>query len=510
MTDIRASQLSTTSNLGISAQSDPARLARQIANDSRVGGRIDVDLARAKADQLAAKNPELAAAIRQELESQMTPVERGQLAASFDASSNGRLDQSRGTQIAGTPRKDESLERTIAKAYDNLNLTNKIQDFLVPQLGRLTKAAGLGKTEWGASLQKVLDTPGTAKTFREGINEGVINGGKEMVVGIAKLAGSAAQYGADKTLGGAGDALRGITGKMPGFLEAIVPSAKRGDASDAALGRLGSNIANYVSSRSQNPNLLTSDVKNAINSAWGSLKADHAKAAAQGPQEEARWWGETIGRVTFEVAATVVPVAGAVGKVDKARKTAAAASKADDLVNAAKLANKIPDPWAGTPSGPSKVSNTPTAPAVPKATPLLTGTPPKAGDVPANAARHARLLEVLKVTELANPLVESLRTTGALPKNFVTKAEAALKGWQPGKALGNSVPSGQLGGDIFANSTKVLPEAKGRVWFEADVGLSSAMSRAKQPGTRLLYSNDGLLFVTADHYKSVHQIGKWK
>ena len=103
MTDIRASQLSTTSNLGISARSDPAGLARQIANDSRVGGRIDVDLARAKADQLAAKNPELAASIRQELESQMTPVERGQLAAAYDTPAKTQLNQSQGTLIAATP-----------------------------------------------------------------------------------------------------------------------------------------------------------------------------------------------------------------------------------------------------------------------------------------------------------------------------------------------------------------------------------------------------------------------
>jgi hypothetical protein len=303
----------------------------------------------------------------------MTPVERGQLAASFDASANGRLDQSQGTQIASAPKKDESLERKVAKAFDNLSLTGKIQDLLIPQLGKLTKAAGLGNTEWGASLQKVLDTPGTAKAFREGINEGIINGAKDMVVGIATLAGTAVQYGADKTVGGAGDALRGITGKMPGWLDAIVPSEKRGNVSDAALGRLGSNIGNYVSSRSQNPNLLTSDVKNAISSAWGSLKADHAKAAAQGPKEEARWWGETIGRVTFEVAATVVPVAGAVGKADKARKAATVAntaSKAEELANAAKLANKIPDPWAGTPSG-AKVPKTPVTPTAPKAQPLL-------------------------------------------------------------------------------------------------------------------------------------------
>jgi hypothetical protein len=371
MTDIRASQLSTTSNLGISVGSDPAGLARQIASDSRVGGRIDVDLARAKADQLAAQNPELAASIRKELESQMTPVERGQLAAAFDASTNGTLNQSQGTMIAATPKTNESWQRQIAKSVESLNVVGKLGDFVIPQVGKLTKAAGLGKTEWGASLQKVLDTPGSARAFREGINEGIINGAKDMVVGIATLGGQAVQYGADKTLGGAGDALRGVTGKMPGWLDAIVPSAKRGDASDAAVARLGSNIGNYISSRTQNPNLLTSDVKNAINSAWGSLKADHAKAAAQGPQEEARWWGETIGRVTFEVAATVVPVAGQVGKVDKAADVARATSKADDL---ARAANSIPDPWAGTPTGGGKVPKTPATPTAPKAQPLLPGT----------------------------------------------------------------------------------------------------------------------------------------
>jgi Bacterial EndoU nuclease len=363
MTDVRAAQLSTISNAGVFAQLDSAGLARQIANDSRVRGRIDVDLVRAKADQLAAQNPELAASIRKELDSQMTPVERGQLAAAFDASANGRLDQSKPMQIAAAPKSNDSIQRNISKALDSINLTGKLQDFLQPQLAKLTKSAGLGKTEWGASLQKVLDTPGSAKAFREGINQGIINGGKDMVVGIATLAGTAAQYGADKTLGGAGDALRGVTGKMPGWLDAIVPSEKRGNASDAALEKLGSNVGNYVSSRSQNPDLLTSDVKNAINSAWGSLKADHAKAAAQGPQEEARWWGETIGRVTFEVAATVVPVAGIVGKADKAADVARATTKLDD---AARVANAIPDPWTGPASGARKAPKvTPTVPKAP-------------------------------------------------------------------------------------------------------------------------------------------------
>ncbi|RDE82116.1 guanine-specific ribonuclease N1 and T1 [Haemophilus parainfluenzae] len=40
--------------------------------------------------------------------------------------------------------------------------------------------------------------------------------------------------------------------------------------------------------------------------------------------------------------------------------------------------------------------------------------------------------------------------------------------------------------------------------------MNNQISRNKQPGTRLLYSNDGLLFITTDHYKSFKEIGKWK
>nr|WP_223257711.1 ribonuclease domain-containing protein [Pectobacterium peruviense] len=60
------------------------------------------------------------------------------------------------------------------------------------------------------------------------------------------------------------------------------------------------------------------------------------------------------------------------------------------------------------------------------------------------------------------------------------------------------MPGGQIGGDIFRNSDELLPSAPGRVWFEADIGLSNTMSRgnASQPASRLLYSSDGLLYVT--------------
>ena len=106
--------------------------------------------------------------------------------------------------------------------------------------------------------------------------------------------------------------------------------------------------------------------------------------------------------------------------------------------------------------------------------------------------------------------MESLKTSGKLPSNYITQADALALGWKPGKALNNYVKGGQLGGSIFRNIPPVLPELRGRIWYEADIGLVNTISRAKQPGTRLLYSNDGLLYITIDHYKTVHKIGTWK
>ncbi|WP_276526768.1 ribonuclease domain-containing protein, partial [Lonsdalea britannica] len=127
-----------------------------------------------------------------------------------------------------------------------------------------------------------------------------------------------------------------------------------------------------------------------------------------------------------------------------------------------------------------------------------------------NAASYAGLKMDLKTTEAANEVVESLRSTGQLPQNYVNKAQATANGWKPGKALNNTNPDGQLGGDIFENSTNLLPSVPGRVWQEADIGLKNTMSRSNQPGTRLLYSNDGLLYITTDHYETATSIGKWK
>ncbi|WP_406458757.1 hypothetical protein OG782_00120 [Streptomyces sp. NBC_00876] len=128
-----------------------------------------------------------------------------------------------------------------------------------------------------------------------------------------------------------------------------------------------------------------------------------------------------------------------------------------------------------------------------------------------SAAGAAALKTDLATAELANGAVTSLRTTGKLPDYYVTKSEAMAQGWKRGKALGNRIPGAQLGGDVFENTGEVkLPSASGRTWYEADIGIDSSMTRPKQPGTRLLYSNDGLAYVSSDHYDSFYQIPNWK
>ena len=116
----------------------------------------------------------------------------------------------------------------------------------------------------------------------------------------------------------------------------------------------------------------------------------------------------------------------------------------------------------------------------------------------------------LATAEAANPLVESLSATGKLPGNYVTKAQASAAGWVPGKALGNKIRGAQIGGDVFENADGLLPSAGGRTWYEADVGINNMMKRSKQPGTRLVYSDDGLAYVTSDHYRSFYQLPNWK
>lgn len=91
-----------------------------------------------------------------------------------------------------------------------------------------------------------------------------------------------------------------------------------------------------------------------------------------------------------------------------------------------------------------------------------------------------------------------IHTYGKLPKNFVTKKEAEKAGW-PGGSLEKYCPGKCIGGSHFGNYEGLLPEAKGRKWTECDIDTLGASSRGAK---RIIFSNDGLIYYTDDHYES--------
>ena len=91
-----------------------------------------------------------------------------------------------------------------------------------------------------------------------------------------------------------------------------------------------------------------------------------------------------------------------------------------------------------------------------------------------------------------------LVTYGHLPDNFVTKAEAEKAGWTGG-SLEKYLPGKCIGGDRFGNLEGKLPKAGGRRWTECDINTLGARSRGPE---RLVFSNDGLIYYTPDHYES--------
>lgn len=91
-----------------------------------------------------------------------------------------------------------------------------------------------------------------------------------------------------------------------------------------------------------------------------------------------------------------------------------------------------------------------------------------------------------------------LHTYGHLPSNFITKTKARAAGWDGG-SLERILPGMCIGGGGFGNLEGMLPDAPGRSWKECDINTLGKNSRGAE---RLVYSNDGLIYYTGDHYES--------
>jgi len=91
-----------------------------------------------------------------------------------------------------------------------------------------------------------------------------------------------------------------------------------------------------------------------------------------------------------------------------------------------------------------------------------------------------------------------LYTYGHLPENFITKSDARALGWSGG-GLDDYANGKCIGGDRFGNNEGILPEARGRQYYECDIGTLHKNSRGAK---RIVFSDDGLIYYTEDHYES--------
>ena len=94
-----------------------------------------------------------------------------------------------------------------------------------------------------------------------------------------------------------------------------------------------------------------------------------------------------------------------------------------------------------------------------------------------------------------------IKTFNKLPDKYITKEEAEKKGWS--RILGNLdkvAPEKVIDSNVYYNDDDKLQS--GRTWYEADINYTGGYRN----GSRILYSDDGLVFVTFNNYYTFYEI----
>ena len=91
-----------------------------------------------------------------------------------------------------------------------------------------------------------------------------------------------------------------------------------------------------------------------------------------------------------------------------------------------------------------------------------------------------------------------IHTFGHLPGNFITKKQARELGWGGG-SVEDYAPGMCIGGDHFGNYEGLLPDKPGRSYTECDI---DTLGRNGRGAKRIIFSNDGLIYYTEDHYST--------
>lgn len=154
-----------------------------------------------------------------------------------------------------------------------------------------------------------------------------------------------------------------------------------------------------------------------------------------------------------------------------------------------------------SPSSPALEAAEPVAPetAEPTAPSTASQAPAPAPGTAAKPAQSAEIAEDGLYTSKEDVALY-IHTYGHLPGNFISKAEAKELGW--GDRYGSvdeAAPGKSIGGDRFGNREGLLPKKKGRTYTECDIGTMGKKSRGAK---RIVFSNDGLVYYTGDHYET--------
>ena len=127
--------------------------------------------------------------------------------------------------------------------------------------------------------------------------------------------------------------------------------------------------------------------------------------------------------------------------------------------------------------------------------PALSTAPPVSTEAPASASIP---IEIDGQYDSREEVALYIHLYGRLPDNYLTKSQARQLGWEGG-SVEVYAPGCCIGGDTFRNSEGLLPESPGRTWVECDIDTLGQSSRGAK---RIVFSSDGLIYYTDDHYET--------
>lgn len=151
-------------------------------------------------------------------------------------------------------------------------------------------------------------------------------------------------------------------------------------------------------------------------------------------------------------------------------------------------AQAVPDSESESPESPSPASDSESGAPESSPAPETEETPEEEPGVTEDGWYNTR-----------DEVAEYLHLYNRLPGNYKTKKEAQAAGWSGGSVEPYTGEGTAIGGDRFGNREGLLPKAKGRQYTECDIDTVGKKSRGAK---RIIFSNDGLIYYTEDHYNT--------